>query len=140
MPKPCQSRTLSSTADVGADADVDVDADVDALQLSISRMRPTESFPSLIAQVKDKELQAKLEGVWKDIKYLDKMQQLEDPNHQAGPEDFHIVPISGLVVSKLTRYENEVSPCTNATSGDTWLRNCSDRCSCLCVSLSTGSV
>lgn len=56
-------------------------------------------------------LHAKLEGVWKDIDYLTRMEQLENPdNHDPTQGNFHIVPISGLVVSKLSRFQNEVHP------------------------------
>ena len=49
-----------------------------------------------------------MEGTIKDIQYLETMERLEQPDNQGLEESFHIVPISGLVVSKLVRFESEV--------------------------------
>ena len=41
----------------------------------------------------------------KDLEYLDEMAKMEEPEYKS--TNFHIVPVSGLVLSQLLRYQNE---------------------------------
>jgi ankyrin repeat protein len=48
---------------------------------------------------------SQLDGCVKDLEYLSEMQRMESPDYKGS--NFHIVPVSGLVLSELCRMENE---------------------------------
>lgn len=59
------------------------------------------------APLEDSHLRAWITGTIKDVEYLREMQRLEDEAYAKESASMHIVPISGLALSVLRRYENE---------------------------------
>lgn len=57
----------------------------------------------------DDQVSEWIENMVKDMEYLEEMKKMEDPAYAASCGNFHIVPISGLIISVFCRLENECS-------------------------------
>lgn len=68
----------------------------------------TTAFEAAAGELDD-QVSEWIDNMIKDMEYLEEMKKMEDPVYAASCENFHIVPISGLIISVFCRLENECS-------------------------------
>ena len=77
------------------------------LRLKQQDVTPSMVMKKLVTTEIDSSLEAWILNTIKDIEYLKEMQRLEDVEYAKEAGSLHIVPVSGLALSVLRRYENE---------------------------------